>query len=94
VKKLSLAAAALAAATFVPASAFVLTGSAHPSALASSGVVKVADVYRPARHYRSHRVCCGIPVYYACGVFGCGCRTGWGWGYGCGGGWGWGWPRW
>jgi len=49
VKKLSIAAAALAAATFVPASAFALTGPVH-NVPASSGIVKVAEIYRPVHH--------------------------------------------
>ena len=79
VKKLSIAAAALAAATFFPVSAFALPGTVHQATPASSNAVKVADVYRPVRHYRRRRGCCVTPVY-ACGCGGCGC--GWGWGGG------------
>jgi hypothetical protein len=63
VKKLSIAAAALAAATFLPASAFAPTKAVHPGAPVSSSVVKVADVYRPIHHYRRHRGCCVTSVY-------------------------------
>ena len=78
VKKLSIAAAALAAATFLPASAFALTGGVHHNALASSGVVKVAEVSRPVHHYRRHRGCCVIRVC-CCRCCGCGWGGGWLW---------------
>jgi hypothetical protein len=106
VRKLTIAAAALAAATFLPASAFALTGAMHSGAAASSSVVKVADIYRPVRHYPRYHGggCCVTPVYAnccgcgGCGGWGGGWGAGWGGGCGCGSGWGWGgggfWPFW
>ena len=81
VKKLSIAAAALAAATFLPASAFALTGPAHPGLPASTSAVKVAEIYhRPVYHHRRHHGCCVTRVYECgCGCCGCGWGGGWGW---------------
>jgi hypothetical protein len=89
VRKLSIAAAALAAAMFLPASAFALTGPAHPAAQASTSVMKVADVYRPVRHYRRRHAYCA-PRVYGCGCGSCGCGLGLGLGLGLGWGSGWG----